>query len=100
MIRIVWRFRVRKGMEAEFQSRYSSSGEWARLFARGDGYQGTSLMRDAADPSRYMVIDLWRDAASFDAFKQAHEAEYAMLDKDCEALTESEVHLGTFEDLH
>ena len=99
MIRIIWRFRVRKGMEAEFQDRYSPSGAWARLFAKGEGYQGTILMRDTADASRYVVIDLWRDAASFAAFKQAHEAEYASLDMDCEALTESEVHLGTFEDL-
>ena len=99
MIRIMWRFRVRKDMEAEFQSRYSPSGAWARLFAKGDGYRGSTLMQDMADPSRYVVIDLWRDAASFEAFKQAHETEYATLDKDCEALTESEVHLGTFEDL-
>jgi quinol monooxygenase YgiN len=56
-------------------------------------------MRDTADSSRYLVIDLWRDAACFDAFKQAHAAEYAILDKDCEALTEAEVHIGTFEDL-
>ena len=99
MIRIIWRFRVRKGLEAEFQGRYSASGDWARLFGKGEGYQGSLLMQDTGDPSRYVVIDLWRDAASFDAFKQAHTAEYAALDQECEALTESEVHLGTFEDL-
>ena len=99
MIRILWRFRVRSGMEAEFQDRYSASGAWARLFAKSDGYQGSTLMQDTADPSRFVVIDLWRDAASFDAFKQAHGAEYAALDKECEALSESEVHLGTFQDL-
>ena len=82
MIRIVWEFRVRKGMEREFESRYSSYGAWARLFAKSDGYGGTTLMRDAA---------------SFAAFKQAQGNEYAALDKDCEALTEAEVHVGTFE---
>jgi heme-degrading monooxygenase HmoA len=99
LIRIVWRFRVRPGLEPEFESRYSSSGAWARLFAKGDGYLGSSLMRDTADPSRYVVIDLWRDGPSFEAFRKTNAAEYDSLDKDCEALTESEVHLGTFEDL-
>ena len=99
MIRVVWEFRVRKGMEAEFESRYSSYGAWARLFAKSDGYGGTTLLRDPAEARRYLVIDLWRDAAALAAFKQAHAAEYAALDEDCESLTESEVHVGTFEPL-
>ena len=97
MIRAVWEFRVRKGMEAEFESRYSIFGSWARLFARSDGYEGTTLMRDAKDPGRYLVTDAWRDAEALAAFKQAHGAEYDALDKECEALTEAEVELGTFE---
>lgn len=97
MIRNVWEFRVRKGMEPEFESRYSSYGAWARLFAKSDGYGGTTLMRDPAEPGRYLVVDLWLDAASFAAFKRDHADEYAALDKDCESLTESEVPIGTFE---
>lgn len=97
MIHIVWEFRARAGMEREFERRYSSTGDWARLFAKGDGYQGSTLLRDAQDPRRYLVTDVWRDAASFAAFKQEHAAAYAALDKECEALTESEVHIGTFE---
>ena len=99
MIHVVWQFRLRAGMEREFEGRYSSTGDWARLFARGEGYLGTTLMRDAADRRLYLVIDAWRDAASLAAFKQAHAAEYAALDKDCERLTEREIHVGTFEPL-
>jgi len=98
LIRIVWEFRVRAGREREFERRYSSTGDWARLFAKADGYQGSTLTRDAEDRRRYLVADLWRDAASFAAFKESHAAEYAALDKDCEALTEAEVRLGIFED--
>jgi heme-degrading monooxygenase HmoA len=97
LIQVVWEFRVRAGMERDFESRYSSTGVWARLFTKGEGYEGTTLLQDAAEPRRYLVVDAWRDAASYDAFKQAHAAEYAALDKDCERLTEREVHLGTFE---
>ena len=99
MIQIVWEFRVAAGRERDFEERYSSSGDWARLFARSDGYLGTTLMKDAAQPGRYLVIDAWRDAAAFAAFKQAHGTEYAALDKECEDLTESEVPVGTFESL-
>jgi heme-degrading monooxygenase HmoA len=97
LIRVVWEFRVRKGREHDFESRYSSYGDWARLFAKSDGYGGTTLMRDPAEARRYLVVDLWQDAAAFAAFKQAHAEEYAALDKDCESLTETEVHIGTFE---
>lgn len=99
MIHIVWEFRVRAGREREFEERYSASGDWARLFARSDGYRGTTLMKDAARPDRYLVIDVWRDAAAFAAFKAVHGAEYAALDRECEALTEAEVPVGTFEPL-
>jgi heme-degrading monooxygenase HmoA len=99
LIHIVWEFRVRAGMEREFERRYSSSGDWARLFAKADGYQGSTLRRDAEDRRRYLVIDVWSDAASFAAFKQEHADAYAALDKECEALTESEARIGTFEGL-
>jgi heme-degrading monooxygenase HmoA len=98
LILVIWEFRVRQGMEPEFERRYSSSGAWARLFAKGsEGYEGTRLIRDSADPRRYVAIDSWRDAASLARFKQAYAAEYAALDAECEMLTEAEVHIGTFE---
>jgi heme-degrading monooxygenase HmoA len=96
MIHVVWEFRVRDGMYAEFESRYSSSGAWALLFRRAEGFEGTTLMRDASEPGRYLVIDAWRDAASLAAFKQAYGPEYARLDAECEALTEDEIYIGTF----
>jgi quinol monooxygenase YgiN len=97
VIHVVWEFRARDGMHAEFESRYSSSGAWALLFRRAEGFEGTTLMRDATDPGRYLVIDAWRDAACLAAFKQAHGPEYARLDAECEALTEDEIYIGTFE---
>jgi len=99
LIHVVWEFRVREGMEPEFERRYSSTGAWARLFSRGEGYEGTELMKDAAAPRRYVVIDTWRDAACLARFKQDCAAEYARLDAECESLTEAEVLIGAFEAL-
>lgn len=97
MIRVAWEFRVRLGMEAEFERRYSAAGSWARLFAKSEGYQGTTLMRDAQERGRYLVTDAWRDAESLAAFKRVYAAEYDALDKECEALTAGEVCVGIFE---
>jgi heme-degrading monooxygenase HmoA len=99
LIHVVWEFRVRAGMEREFERRYSSTGDWARLFAESEGYEGTTLVRDTRVWGRYLVTDTWRDAESLAAFKQAYGAEYDALDKECQALTEEEIDLGTFEAL-
>ena len=97
MLNAVWEFRVRPGREGEFERRYGPDGDWAHLFRGGDGYAGTTLLRDPALRGRYLVIDVWRDAESYRAFKEAFAAEYAALDEECTALTEDERRLGEFE---
>ena len=95
--RVVWEFRVRAGREAEFERRYGADGDWVGLFRRGEGYVGTTLLRDRAAPGRYVVTDTWRDAAVYRAFKQRYADAYAALDLECTALTEDERCLGEFE---
>lgn len=91
---LVWEFRVPAAHREEFERRYGPAGDWARLFARGEGYLGTQLLRDAADPGRYLTLDRWRSAADWEAFRAAHAADYAALDAMCEALTTDERALG------
>jgi len=99
VIRIVWEFRVRQGTARAFEERYAASGAWAKLFAKARGYEQTVLLKDEADPRRYLTIDVWRDAASHDAFRRDFAAEYEALDRQCQGLTESERCLGRFADL-
>jgi heme-degrading monooxygenase HmoA len=99
VIRIVWEFRVPDTMAAAFEERYSSAGAWARLFEKAEGYEGTQLLRDAAEPGRYLTIDTWRDAPALEAFQREHAAAYQALDRECEGLTRSERCLGRFADL-
>ena len=91
---LVWEFRVAPGRREEFERRYGPAGDWARLFARGHGYLGTQLLRDADDPDRYLTLDRWRSAAEWQAFRAMHAADYAALDAACEALTSAERSLG------
>jgi heme-degrading monooxygenase HmoA len=99
VVRILWEFRVSDAMAAAFEERYSGDGAWARLFQRAEGYEGTQLLRDEAEPGRYLTIDTWRDTAAFEAFQREHPADYQALDRECEGLTRSERCLGRFADL-
>jgi hypothetical protein len=49
---VLWRFRPLVGRESEFERAYGPSGEWTRLFRRGDGYLSTELLRRSDDPRR------------------------------------------------
>ena len=99
MLHILWEYRVREEKRPDFERHYRSNGTWAELFRRAPGYRGTTLLRDSEDPARYLTLDVWDDAASFHRFKQDFAAGYAALDRQMEALTESERHLGNFEPL-
>ena len=97
MIEIVWEFEVAPHARERFEERYSPHGAWARLFARHEGYRGTTLVRSVAREGLYVVTDRWRDVAAFEAFRFEHGADYDALDAECEALTLAERPLGRFE---
>ncbi len=99
MLHILWEYRVREEHRADFERHYGGNGTWAELFRRDPGYRGTTLLRDPRDGSRYLTIDAWDSASSFQRFKDTFTAEYAAVDKQMEALTESERHLGAFDSL-
>lgn len=92
----IWEFFVHEGHEAEFEAVYGPRGAWATLFASGDGYLGTELLRDAANPRRFLTIDRWTTPEAFSRFHETHAAEYAALDVQCEPLTERETQLGVW----
>ena len=94
-----WEFEVRPGLEAEFERHYGPDGSWARLFRQAPGYVETLLLRDRAQPNRYVTIDRWRSAAEHQRFKVDFAAQYQALDAQCERLTHSERALGEWTDV-
>ena len=98
MIHILWEFRVRNEKREEFERHYGPQGSWAKLFAQAKGYRGTKLLRDRVS-GRYLTIDEWESAESFESFKEVFEKEYAELDGLCEKLTEEEKRVGLFEEI-
>jgi heme-degrading monooxygenase HmoA len=99
MIHIIWEFRVKPEWRREFEHHYSSGGSWAKFFQQGRGYRGTSLLRDTETSDTYLTVDRWDDVASYESFRAEHQEGYQRIDRECETLTESERHIGTFEEL-
>jgi heme-degrading monooxygenase HmoA len=93
---VVWRFTIRPETQRHFESIYGPNGAWAVLFARARGYRGTELLRSTTEPNTYFTIDRWESQAAFEKFKTKFATEYALLDRECEGLTESETPLGSF----
>jgi heme-degrading monooxygenase HmoA len=96
-MQIVWEFIVREESVEEFLAAYGPEGSWAKLFEQADDFQGTTLLRSDQAPNRFLTIDRWRDAASYQNFREKFAAEYAALDGRFEALTLSETRIGSFE---
>jgi heme-degrading monooxygenase HmoA len=92
---IIWEFHVRPGCETAFVEAYGPAGWWAELFGRAEGYLGSRLLHDTADPQCYLTIDRWSSASAFEAFKREWGSEYEALDQRCAHLTERETFLGT-----
>jgi heme-degrading monooxygenase HmoA len=93
---MLWEFTVQPARQAEFESHYGPDGTWARLFRRAGGYLGSELLRDAANPLRYLTIDCWESAVAWQAFRREFGADYERLDREFEGLTARESPLGQY----
>jgi heme-degrading monooxygenase HmoA len=94
---VIWQFRSLVGRQSEFERAYDPSGEWARLFRRGDGYLGTELLRRSDDSGEYLVLDRWASRGAYEAFRARWSSEYRRLDRRLGEITEEEALIGAFE---
>jgi heme-degrading monooxygenase HmoA len=94
---IVWEFRVSHAMAQRFEQEYGTKGVWERLFRGAPGYVRSQLVRDPAQPGRYLTLDFWTSRQAYESFRREHAAEYKEIDRDCEKLTETELQIGGFE---
>lgn len=94
MFLIVWEYRVKEEKRPEFERLYSSNGDWAQLFSRSAGFISVELLRDEANPQRYLTIDRWRSSEEYKAFLARWGHDYEALDARCEDLTEGEALMG------
>lgn len=90
---IVWKYEVLADCEMDFRVAYGPDGDWARLFAKHDGFLGSELL--AIDQDRqYLTIDRWDSRDAFDACMAQDGDEYRRRDQKFEARIASEVIVG------
>jgi hypothetical protein len=94
---VVWEFWVSPGSERQFEVAYGPLGAWVALFGSDPAYGGTRLVRDLAEPRRYLTFDYWASSAAYDSFRERHVVGYLVIDRECERLTEGEKEIGRFE---
>ncbi|HTA52928.1 MAG TPA: antibiotic biosynthesis monooxygenase [Candidatus Acidoferrum sp.] len=98
MVRVVWEFVARPDRVGDFENYDASSGSWAGLFRRSEGFRGTALLRDAENAQRFLIIDSWENASAYRAMRERFRKEYVELDRVCEGFRESERRIGEFEE--
>jgi heme-degrading monooxygenase HmoA len=96
MFVVVWHFEIAEDKVAGFEAAYGPEGAWAKLFSASPNYLGTELLRDAYIPGNYLTIDRWTSEDDFRAFRKDHDAEYEVLDRQCDALTSKETRVGAY----
>jgi hypothetical protein len=82
----VWEYEVPADQVDGFVAAYGPTGDWARLFARGDGFARTELYRSTESPTRFITVDLWRSQAAWQEFMGRWGLAYAELDQVMEPL--------------
>jgi heme-degrading monooxygenase HmoA len=97
---IIWDYQVRADRLTEFEKMYHSNGGWAELFRKAPGYISTELLRDGTNPSRFITIDRWESAESYQAFHIQFKKEYETLDAQCEGFAEHEILLGKWKSIN
>ena len=92
----IWDYEVQSYFRAEFIEAYDSHGLWVKLFGQCKGYIKTELKQDFDQPNRFITVDYWQSHSAFSEMKNTVSDEYNKLDKQCEAYTLSENHIGFF----
>ena len=79
-----------------FVAAYGPEGDWADLFRRAEGFRGTTLLRDAANPLRFVTLDRWDSLNDFERFREEFGSAYVEMDARFERLSSAEQLIGRF----
>lgn len=96
MVQIIREFFIREEARGPFELTFGPGGAWGRLFARADGFQGITLMRDVQNPRHYLLVESWKTEAQRERALAERREESAQLEATLAEWTESGTGLGTF----
>ena len=84
----IWTYTVHAEHAEKFRNEYSSTGVWARYYAKGPGYLGTELFE--SDANTFCTIDRWDSRAVYEAYLAETREEFDSIDAVCEEWTSAE----------
>ena len=76
----IWEYDVSEESVDRFIAAYGPVGDWARLFARSDGFIRTELFRSTQTATRFVTVDVWSSEEAWQAFLDRWGASYTELD--------------------
>ncbi len=96
MIALAFQFEVRPGREAEFERFFGADGPWHALGRRSRSFLGSSFLRDAVQPTRYLAVEYWSEMLVYERYQADFSQEIRQLEEERDDLVSSMVPLGIF----
>lgn len=97
MVEIIWEFVVKEDASGHFELAYGPGGAWSKLCAGAGGFRGTTLLRDAENPGRYLRVEVWDSVTQRDRAWAEQSGEVADLEAAMADWTESAHEVGVFQ---
>ena len=96
---VIWEFAVDDAERVAFERAYAPGGPWARLFAEGEGFLETRLLRAKESPGVYQTVDRWVSREAYAEFKRSFAERYEALDEEVGGLSRRETYIGLFDEI-
>ena len=96
VIAFVWQFKVQAGREAAFERFFGANGPWQGLSRRSRSFLGSSFLRDAVQPTRYIVTEYWSEMLVYERHQADYSDEVRELEQRRNELLDEMAPLGVF----
>ncbi len=96
MIAFAWQFEIKKGGGPRFEQLLGADGPWHALARRSRSFLGSSFLRDAALPTRYLLIEYWSEMLVYERHQADFSDEIRQLEVERDALVETMTPTGVF----
>ncbi|MGE5358656.1 MAG: putative quinol monooxygenase [Bacteroidales bacterium] len=96
MIAIAWHFDVKQGHEPRFEQLVGADGPWHALARRSRSFLGSSFLRDAVQPTRYLLVEYWSEMLVYERHQADFVDEIRQLEAERDALVDTMTPTGIF----
>jgi quinol monooxygenase YgiN len=96
VIAFAWQFDVKKDREPRFEQLVGADGPWHALARRSRSFLGSSFLRDAAQPTRYLLIEYWSEMLVYEKHQADFSDEIRQLEVERDVLVDTMTPTGIF----